>query len=93
MSEWVNSGSRRKAVRQQVLITYGPVCHLCGQPIDPNLKYPDPMSFEVDHVVPLSLGGDPWDIDGLRPSHRLCNAQRGNRKYQQKTPVPTSRKW
>jgi hypothetical protein len=27
------------------------VCHLCGGPIDPSLRFPDPASLTVDHVV------------------------------------------
>ncbi len=34
-----------------------PACGICEQPIDYTLRSPDPMSFEVDHVVPLSKGG------------------------------------
>lgn len=30
---------------------------ICRQPVDPALRYPDPMSASLDHVVPLSRGG------------------------------------
>jgi 5-methylcytosine-specific restriction endonuclease McrA len=34
-----------------------PPCGICEQPIDYTLKSPDPMSFEVDHIIPLAKGG------------------------------------
>ena len=47
-------------------------CALCTQPIDYSIPSPDPLSFEADHIVPLSKGGtDEWA--SLQPSHRVCN--------------------
>ena len=34
-----------------------PPCGICEQEIDYDLKSPDPMSFEVDHIIPLAKGG------------------------------------
>jgi hypothetical protein len=34
------------------------VCWLCGQWIDPSLKWPDPWSASADHITPVSRGGD-----------------------------------
>ena len=34
-----------------------PACAICGQPIDYTLPYLDPGEFVVDHIVPLSKGG------------------------------------
>lgn len=34
-----------------------PPCALCGDPIDYTLKYPDPGSFVVDHIIPIDKGG------------------------------------
>lgn len=36
------------------------------------------MSFVVDEVLPVSLGGDPLDFSNTRPAHWICNARRGN---------------
>lgn len=65
---------RRQAERLRA--TSG-VCHLCGGAIDPELRSPHPMSFSVDHIVPLSMGGDLHDPANLAPAHRLCNMKRG----------------
>lgn len=58
------------------------VCHLCGDAIDMDLEFPDPMSFSVDHLVPLSEmdEDDPRrvDPDWLAPAHLSCNSSRQN---------------
>lgn len=76
----------RKAVLENC-----PVCWLCGHAIDLNLRWPDPMSPAIDHVVPLSKGGAPEDPANLRPSHLRCDQSRGNRMTGPKP--PTSRPW
>jgi len=53
-------------------------CHLCGQPIDYTLPAGHPWSFEVDHLVPISRGGDPYDYANVDAAHRICNQRRGN---------------
>lgn len=63
-----------------------PPCYLCGNDIDYTLKSPDPWSFEIDHIIPLTLGGTD-DLDNLGPSHRQCNRNKGARAYD---PVPRS---
>ena len=50
---------------------------MCHQPIDLSVPWPDPMSFEVDHIVPTSHGGGDH-IEQLAPSHRQCNNARSN---------------
>ena len=49
-----------------------PPCGICEQEIDYDLKSPDPMSFEVDHIIPLAKGG-PDDLANKQASHRKCN--------------------
>ena len=34
-----------------------PPCGICEGEIDYTLPYLDPMSFEVDHIIPLAKGG------------------------------------
>lgn len=50
-------------------------CHICGQPIDYTLKSPDPRSFVIDHVVPLSKGGAD-DTSNVKAAHRECNSKK-----------------
>lgn len=56
----------------------GWVCQLCGEPVDPDLKGPDPQCASLDHIVPLSLGGD-HSMENTQLAHLGCNASKGNR--------------
>lgn len=29
------------------------ICGICGLPVDMSLKYPDPMSKSIDHIIPI----------------------------------------
>jgi 5-methylcytosine-specific restriction endonuclease McrA len=53
-------------------------CGLCGEPIDPDLKHPDPMSKSVDHIIPLSKGGA-HEQTNLQWAHLFCNVSKGAR--------------
>lgn len=44
--------------------------------ISHSLRYPDPMSASVDHVMPLSQGGHD-DAANKRAAHLVCNVRRG----------------
>lgn len=53
-----------------------PPCALCGKPIDYTLPHLDPMSFVVDHIVPLARGGAD-ELSNKQASHRACNRAKG----------------
>ncbi|MFF2475095.1 HNH endonuclease [Streptomyces sp. NPDC058066] len=53
---------------------------------------PAPLAFTLDHLVPLSLGGDLLDPANARSAHRRCNSARGNRATV-KQPQRGSRRW
>ncbi|HLU99148.1 MAG TPA: HNH endonuclease [Thermobifida alba] len=69
-------------------------CWLCGRPIDLTLPTIHPMSWTLDHAIPLSLRPDlALDPSNHREAHRRCNSIRGNRTT---TPFPqqaNSRAW
>lgn len=53
------------------------ICGICGSAVDPELSWPDPRCATLDHIVPLSLGGDHiWE--NVRLAHARCNSRRGN---------------
>lgn len=56
-------------------------CGICKQHIDITLKYPDPQSFSIDHIIPVSLGGN-HAVSNLQPAHLVCNSKRGNKPIQ-----------
>lgn len=67
--------SRRK---RAVIRQWGSVCWLCFDKIDLALRLPDPYAFTLDHVLPKSRGGT-YALENLRPAHKRCNEQRGNK--------------
>jgi 5-methylcytosine-specific restriction endonuclease McrA len=67
------NGHRRDKLRRRVLAEE-PDCWLCGKPVDKTLHYLDPMAPEVDEIVPVSLGGDPYARANCRLAHRPASA-------------------
>ena len=71
-----------------------PPCALCGDPIDYTLRYPDPMSYVVDHIVPVIKGGADA-LENKAAAHAGCNWE----KYDKLPDLPvtvdfvTSRSW
>ena len=65
------------------LITLGKAdntpCAICGKPIDYSLKPPNPLSVSVDHIIPISRGGHPSDLDNLQLTHLCCNVSKSNK--------------
>lgn len=55
-------------------------CHICGGEIDYKLKWPDPRSFVVDHIVPLARGGA-HDITNAAAAHADCNSTKRARSH------------
>ena len=47
--------------------------------MDFSLKYPDPMSACIDHIIPIVKGGHPSDIDNLQLAHLTCNRQKSDK--------------
>ncbi|GAA5143294.1 hypothetical protein GCM10023340_08380 [Nocardioides marinquilinus] len=57
----------RRAIRRTQ-----PACGICHTAIDYDLHYTDPMSYVVDHVVPLNKGGADT-LENKQAAHRRCN--------------------
>lgn len=68
----------------------------CGQLIDLELPWPDPMSPTVNHIIPVVdlEWNDPltWSPANLEPMHLVCNQRLGDGKQKPKK-HPTSRNW
>ncbi len=64
------------------------VCGICGKPVDKNLKSPHPLSPCVDHIIPVSKGGHPSDIDNLQLAHWTCNRQKSDKLFKNKETTP-----
>lgn len=73
-------GEKLQKLRQRVFATYGDTCWLCG----------GGEADTIDHVVPLSDGGDDH-IENLRPAHgKKSSSCVGN--YSRKRPAYTGEK-
>jgi 5-methylcytosine-specific restriction endonuclease McrA len=53
-------------------------CGICRKRIGKSFKYPHPRSKSIDHLVPLSEGGDDTAAN-KRAAHLGCNIGRNNR--------------
>ena len=54
-------------------------CGICGREVDFKLKFPDPMSPTIDHIIPINKGGHPSDLDNMQLAHFTCNRNKGDK--------------
>ncbi|MFK4299557.1 hypothetical protein ABH924_004741 [Arthrobacter sp. GAS37] len=77
--------TRRTAVVDLYYFDKG-ICWLCQGPVDLEIRDLDPRSPEIDHVIPVSAGGqDVWG--NVRLSHRACNILKSDRAADQCSPA------
>lgn len=85
--EWVrrNSYIRRSRVAGAFVekVSWGKVmrlaswkCYICGEEIPRGEKWPSPSFGTVDHVIPLSKGGD-HSYANCKAAHLVCNLRKG----------------
>lgn len=53
-------------------------CHLCGKRVPPAAKYPDRRSASIDHIVPVSEGGE-HSYRNTALAHLGCNLAKSAR--------------
>ena len=61
----------QKIHRYKVIESFGQTCYICLRPIEQD-------DLELDHVVPLCLGGK-HRYDNVLPSHSFCNRFKGEK--------------
>jgi len=64
--------------RLEIFERDGWICQLCEKRIWRSLKWPDKQAAVVDHIIPISLGGDDTS-DNVQAAHLLCNSRKYNR--------------
>lgn len=74
----VYESNRKKLLKTET------VCGICHRPVDKSLKYPDPMSPVIDHIIPVAKGGHPSSIDNLQLAHWCCNRQKSDKLFVEK---------
>ena len=67
--------------RKKIFATQS-VCAICGRPVNFGLRFPDPWSATVDHIVPISKGGNPADIANMQLAHLQCNRLKASKMHQ-----------
>ena len=77
------TGEHKTALKKnkKIVLATQDVCALCGAPVDKTLKAPDPMSPNVDHIIPIAKGGHPSSLDNLQLTHRWCNLHKGDKLF------------
>ena len=60
------NATRWRAVRRAVFDRDGWRCVMCGKA----------GRLECDHILPLQLGGDPWDMENLQTLCRSCHIRK-----------------
>lgn len=74
-------------------------CGICGRPVDTTLPAGQPLSPELDEIIPVARGGSPYDIDNLQLVHRICNQRKGAKMAGDidmkkiENPTPNSKNW
>lgn len=94
------NGHLRRKIRAQVLREEHH-CWICGQTVNTQLTHGQPLSPEIDEILPVSRGGNPLDRTNCRLAHRICNQKRGagtqevaHMQLEQITkPIRTTRNW
>jgi hypothetical protein len=55
-------------------------CWICTQPIDRGQQWPQPLSPTIDHVIPITKGGE-HTMANVRCAHAVCNNKKKNNIY------------
>jgi 5-methylcytosine-specific restriction endonuclease McrA len=71
-----NTTTRDK--HRRTIAKHKPPCHICGQDIDYTAPWLHPLSFTVDHLIPLNRGGHDT-IENKAAAHRKCNRTKSDR--------------
>lgn len=92
MAEQRNTTTRDR--HRRAIARTKPPCGICGNEIDYTLRYPDPMCYVVDHIVPVNKGG-PDELDNKQAAHNTCNRLKWDTVEGQPEPLTfvTARSW
>lgn len=64
--------------REEVYEQNSWICGICGEKVDKHLKYPDPLSQSLDHIIPLSKGGT-HTRNNVQLAHLRCNLRKSDK--------------
>ena len=86
------TGRPYRRARQRLIDSHAP-CHICGRAINYTLPHTDPLSFVMDHVIPLKFNGHPLAPSNTKAAHRICNGRKGTKATSDVVIIPKSRDW
>jgi 5-methylcytosine-specific restriction enzyme A len=73
---------KRWLMTREAVLARDPICKVCDER----------LSTEVDHIKPLSQGGDPWNLEGLQGICSSCHhAKTARDNAQAASRVPPTR--
>lgn len=67
------SAQQQFKINKKKILATQEVCAICGRPVDKSLRFPDPWSPTVDHIIPVARNGHPFDMSNLQLAHLMCN--------------------
>ena len=67
---------------KKIIFSSQTICGICGRPVDFDKKFPDPWSATVDHIIPVTKGGDPASLENLQLAHLQCNRIKSSKLVQ-----------
>lgn len=73
---------RRYRTNRRRVIRNADTCAICGQPLNPDIAWPDPYCITADHIIPIADGGH--NLGKLQAVHRICNQRRWQHAGQQR---------
>jgi len=63
--------------REAIYERDGWTCQVCGKKVKRELKYPNPMSASLDHILPFALGGSHTRAN-VQLAHLRCNFKKSD---------------
>lgn len=66
---------------KKIILKTQNTCGICGRIVDKTLKYPNPLSPVIDHIIPVNKNGHPSDMNNLHLAHWQCNRQKSDKLY------------
>jgi 5-methylcytosine-specific restriction endonuclease McrA len=74
----IESVEHERVDYQRIWVEQAGVCGLCDELMDWDIKFPDPLSKSVDHIMPISRGGGHVQ-ENVQWAHLGCNLSKGAR--------------
>lgn len=77
----VRHTSQWRKARTRAFRRHDGICYLCGTNVERGMI--GDYSPEVDHIIPVSRGGAPYEDENLAVVHRLCNRIKGQKSAEE----------